>query len=545
MANMNLGERLIEMMKLKSYDRFTWRLLLPFLSLLLVLVATAPPAFAAPIVQPKQVYTYETMTRDMKALVERYPQLITMSSIGTSEYNRELWKLTIGNGPAVILLNGSHHAREWMTTTLLMKMAEQYAEGYTSSSSYEQIQLKELLERTTVVLVPMVNPDGVTLQQKGLSAFPEEARAALIQMNGGSDNFTRWKANAKGIDLNRQYPAGWETIHNNRSTYSYMNYKGSKPLQAKEAAAMAALARELQPQLAMSYHSSGEVIYWNYKTKQSNLARDRALAGAYASMTGYRLVQPSANPSGGGFTDWFITEFERPAMTPEIARAVSERHVPLSEWDRIWSQHKQSAWMLLYEGYQLWMSTQKAESAISEVYMPAQTTLYQYPGWKQKEIGTAAAGFYKQLRTKGDWIELQTGEGRGWVSANVLLSGIEPVEDMMLQLGDGTSVYASPLQDRPTSLRYDGQKLKPLLVWQDWYMVEASGTPRWVRASQVTVIPAASEEQPQDNGSGEMNEDNGAKPDEGGADEATQPGQTDADGSNDAQTPPWLATGAS
>lgn len=57
-----------------------------------------------------------------------------------------------------------------------------------------------------------------------------------------------------------------------------MNYKGSTPLQAKEAAIMATFTREIMPQLAISYHSAGEIIYWNYKTKSANLARDRAIA---------------------------------------------------------------------------------------------------------------------------------------------------------------------------------------------------------------------------------------------------------------------------
>lgn len=56
--------------------------------------------------------------------------------------------------------------------------------------------------------VPMVNPDGVTLQQEELKAFPISLHASLLEMNEGSKNFKRWKANAKGIDLNRQYKAG-------------------------------------------------------------------------------------------------------------------------------------------------------------------------------------------------------------------------------------------------------------------------------------------------------------------------------------------------
>ena len=33
-------------------------------------------------------------------------------------------------------------------------------------------------------------------------------------MNEGLENFERWKANGIGMDLNRQYPAGWKSLSN-------------------------------------------------------------------------------------------------------------------------------------------------------------------------------------------------------------------------------------------------------------------------------------------------------------------------------------------
>lgn len=58
----------------------------------------------------------------------------------------------------------------------------------------------------------MVNPNGVTLQQRGLNAFPKKDHANLIRMNAGSKNFKRWKANAKGVDLNRNFSVDWGTV---------------------------------------------------------------------------------------------------------------------------------------------------------------------------------------------------------------------------------------------------------------------------------------------------------------------------------------------
>ena len=104
-----------------------------------------------------------------------------------------------------------------------------------------------------------------------------------------------------------------------------------------------------KPEIAVAYHSSGEILYWNYKTKAENVIRDKAIAKAYANMTGYQLIQPQMNPSGGGFTDWFITQFGHPGLTPELGRAVGGDNVPLSEWGRIWQQQKNTVWLLAKE----------------------------------------------------------------------------------------------------------------------------------------------------------------------------------------------------
>ncbi|WP_253944803.1 M14 family metallocarboxypeptidase [Paenibacillus sp. NEAU-GSW1] len=478
------------MLKLQYRTKMALSLLLA-VAMICSLLGRAMPAHAAasPIVDPKQIYTYETMVKDLKELSSAYPDLIKLSTIGESEYGRKLWRMDFGKGPAVILLNASHHAREWMTTTLLMYMVEDYAAAYASNDTYQKKAVRDLLDRVTFVVIPMVNPDGVTLQQKGLSAFPSNLHESLIRMNKGSRNFKRWKANAKGVDLNRQYPAGWSTISNAAPSNSYMNYKGSQPLQAKEAAAMAKLARELKPELAMSYHSSGEIIYWNYKTKAENLARDRALATKYANMTGYSLVAPSPNPSGGGFTDWFISEFGRPAMTPEIGRAVGDTHVPLSEWSRIWGQHRYTGWMLAIEGYKLWMDKQEAKEADGSIYLLATEKGYQWPSLDSKILNANKAGVYELLRVKGDWLEIKAASGRQWISERNALQQVEEApSDMKVMLSKATDVYTSPLAGKPTAIKYADQKLTVQLAWKEWYMIKTSRGPLWVKKKQVTIV---------------------------------------------------------
>lgn len=303
-------------------------------------VKTIIPTGDTKIVNPYQVYSYNEMVRDIEKLYLAYPELISYKVIGKSEYGRPIYAVALGKGKAAALIHGSHHAREWLTTNLNMYMIEQYAKAYYKKQKIGGFNVYDILNAATIWFIPMVNPDGVTLQQEGLKAFPKSLHKNLIKMNKGSKNFKRWKANAKGVDLNRQYNAGWKTIKGSPSGPMYKNFKGYKPESAAEVKAVLKLVREVDPEMAVAYHSSGKIIYWNYLQTGARYKRDHEYAKKLRSLTGYRLVYPKGVPSGGGFTDWFIQAKKRPGFTIEICKYVYETNPPVSEFKHVWKENQ-------------------------------------------------------------------------------------------------------------------------------------------------------------------------------------------------------------
>lgn len=303
------------------------------------------------------------MVKDIKKLKKAYPDLIQTKVIGKSEYGRDIYAFSVGRGEATVFINGSHHAREWLTTSLNMYMAENYAIAYQKKQKINGYDARKILNSTTIWFVPMVNPDGVILQQEGLKAYPKNLHASLIKMNEGSKNFKRWKANGKGVDLNRQYDAGWEQI-TGPTTPRYKNYKGKAPHTAAETKAILRFIEEINPEMTVAYHSTGKILYWNYKQNSANYKRDHVYAKQIGKMTGYRLVYPGKNPSGGGLTDWFIQEKKRPGFTPEISRYYYETNPPLSEFPGAWKENKAVGLYVAQEGANL-LDARYEKTAIS------------------------------------------------------------------------------------------------------------------------------------------------------------------------------------
>jgi len=316
--------------------------------LFLLLLFLVPSAASADIVNTSNIYTYEDMTNDIKELNAMYPDLVTYESIGKSHFGRDIWAVKLGKGEPSVFINGSHHAREWISTMIVMKMIESYSDAYINNRTIGSFQAKNLLDDEAIAFVPMVNPDGVTLQQEGLKAFPSSHHKALLSMNNGSFDFKRWKANAMGIDLNRQYPANWDA--KSTPTFpSWSNYKGNYPFQAKEVMAIRDYTYKIRPKIAVAYHSSGRILYWHFHNKSANYNRDYGMAKSFSSMTGYSLVKPETNPAGKGFTDWFIQEFGYPGFTPELSYYVGNTHVPLSVFPNEWERNKSIGLWLVSE----------------------------------------------------------------------------------------------------------------------------------------------------------------------------------------------------
>lgn len=297
-------------------------------------VSGAPPA-QQDIVRTTIPYTYDVMRQDLLALRQRYP-FIQILSAGTSVMGRDLMLVRLGVGSRNVHYNGAHHANEWITTPVLVKFIEDYAKAYESNTPLRGFNVRNIYQSTSIWIVPMVNPDGVDIVINGVRPN-HPFYSQLIAWNGGSTNFSRWKANIRGVDLNRQYRANWELAHQaGPPGPAPALYAGPAPESEPESRAIANLTRMRQYRLVLAYHTQGEIIFWNYR----NLAPPEALtiAREFQRLSGYPPVAEAPEIAGNaGYKDWFILAYRRPGFTIEAGRGVNP--LPLSQFPTIYTQN--------------------------------------------------------------------------------------------------------------------------------------------------------------------------------------------------------------
>jgi g-D-glutamyl-meso-diaminopimelate peptidase len=290
------------------------------------------------VVNPTKNVTHQEMEYQLKVFNLLYPDFTELKTIGKSVEGRSIYALRVGNGKKEILLDASLHAREHMTTNVLMEMIDQYSSHYVRDSKFGSYQVKSVLDQTSIWFVPMMNPDGVTLVQNGLNAV---ANKDLVRKINGGPNIARWKANIRGVDLNRNFDATWSSIILTPpyNVPAFKNYKGIAPFSEPESKALRdfVLARPFKSYI--TYHSSGEIIYWGYDS-MNNYNRNYNLVKSVANVTGYSIIPPNPKKPSAASESWFTKVKKMPAMTVEIAKYSGEGPVSFSQWNDVWRRNQ-------------------------------------------------------------------------------------------------------------------------------------------------------------------------------------------------------------
>ena len=293
------------------------------------------------IVPTNEPMTSALAVQCVERLTREYP-FLRAETIGTTPFGRPIWAMKIGAGDRRVLYSGSHHANEWITSTLLLKFAEDYAAAIVSDGEIGGKSARQLAAQTTIYIVPMVDPDGVDLVTGVLQPGDDQyERALMFARNYPNIPFPDgWKANLNGVDLNLQYPAGWLMAREIKFMQGYTSpaprdYVGRAPLNQPESLALYDYTQRIDPELVLAYHTQGKVIYWQYADIEIPGAEE--LARRFSEVSGYALEDVPYASSFAGYKDWFIQYFRRPGFTIEVGEGVSP--LPLSQFEQIYSDN--------------------------------------------------------------------------------------------------------------------------------------------------------------------------------------------------------------
>lgn len=276
------------------------------------------------------VYTHDILKEHLRLLQLRYPLLLERSVIGKSVMKRDLDCIKLGNGPNKVLIIGSFHAREVITTQALMEFTNRFLEAASKPGGgclYGNYNVHDIMRETSIYIIPMLNPDGVQIVYDGMTPdYP-----SFNTFKNRKINWAKYKANANGVDLNNQWPHRFEEYKKDPATPkgpATEKWCGPAPLSEPESKALADFTLSLKPSVVLSIHCTGSKIFCSNLKEKAIFDCGKALEQA----GGYELTHPGGNDRVG-YVDWLAAGFKKFGILPytvEVGNLGESSPLPVS-----------------------------------------------------------------------------------------------------------------------------------------------------------------------------------------------------------------------
>ncbi len=290
----------------------------------------------------KQLYSYDEMLEDLEILQQKYPQCVKYELKAETYQGRQIPLVTFGNANAKrhVMVMSAIHAREYMSAQLVMSMLEHYASNY-DNGKYKETTLKNIFDNVCFIIVPMANPDGVEIAQKGeKGALTADVKQWVRQNTKEGTKYDQIKSNARGVDLNRNFRNGFGKDRRYKPTKNYSHHPGPEPYSEIESVFLLEVSQMHDYALFLNYHTSGNLVYYGCKNAQQSVNNAALkLSNIIKRHTGFPLYGPDTSPACGSWADEVEVLYKRPSATIELG---SKNPVPISEFNGL---YKKNLWI--------------------------------------------------------------------------------------------------------------------------------------------------------------------------------------------------------
>lgn len=189
------------------------------------------------------LYNYETQYPSICKVYD----LTTWYNLPPTYEGRHLYAIKISDNVALdedepnFLMVGAHHAREIVTPVLCNYSINQFTTQYGTDPA-----ITAAVDNYEIWIAPIWNPDG------------------YVYMYNFDNYWRKNRAPPDGVDLNRNYPFGWDSAGGGSTNPYDETYKGPSAASEPETQTMMAFGNDRHFAKVLDYHSYGREVLYGY-----------------------------------------------------------------------------------------------------------------------------------------------------------------------------------------------------------------------------------------------------------------------------------------
>lgn len=275
-----------------------------------------------------EIHTYEKIYYSLWETAQRYGSFTQFRVIGKSHDDRMIPMLEIGTGKTSVFCLAGLSGTDRQMPVYLLHMAAEYCRAYECGWNMRDFyDVRELLNKIRLCIIPLLNPDGYELCKRGFTIIRNPIYRQMLRMQSiPCEDFIY---NARGMDLSQNFPTNYYTkkwIH-------------QEPASENETRALIRIFQEYKSRGLLSFYNSGKkILYYRQSQAPAYNQRSYRLARHLQKCSCYQLEKSSCDlpkkRESSGCPEQFYAEIcKQPAIRIETPFRLSEDS-PKEELDK-------------------------------------------------------------------------------------------------------------------------------------------------------------------------------------------------------------------
>lgn len=249
--------------------------------------------------------TYDNVMDVLQELTAAYPGFTVLRNMGTSHDGRSIPLIRMGLGIHCLVLTAGLYGNEQENPHLLLRLIEEYGRAYQQKESVQGCPVRQLLNQCSLVILPLLNPDGYDIVSQGFSAIRNPVLRQMCKMK--ELDAKQWIYNARCVNLDCNFPS---------KTYQSQG-PGEYPGSENETRALMRVFEEYETIGYLDFHSQSRVIYYFYHSLPFMRQQKNYMVGYHLQQSRefhIRRREEEQIPAGGSPVNYYAEYYEQPAV---------------------------------------------------------------------------------------------------------------------------------------------------------------------------------------------------------------------------------------